>query len=335
MRGKMRRKVSKYDRFLLGIMDSRRIIADSKLRARGGYSRRSRIPQTWRRTLKQRSGRISALLVTALLSMLVLAGTLWFVWDNSWSTTVPNGNVPRTAALVDELSATVPDLRFLENVNDTLARTGYHLHYYGPSAVTVGFFRILPSIGYDLVIIRAHSGDGTIYTSEPYSKSSYVYEQLTDQIVPAQLDRAVYFAITEKFVESSMHGKFNNALIVTMGCSGLASTGMAQAFLERGAKSYVGWDRAVSPRQTDTEIDLLVRSLAQGVTVKEAVGLAQARFAGDSSFQSRLAYYDQSTVARAQAGVSLEGLGGLVAVVLVMCTGPLVVVLVPRLLGKH
>src|SRR6266704_4571099 len=142
------------------------------------------------------------LIPVAISTILVMGGFIWFTADSSWSS--PHYTGQTKAVLVDELSGTVPNPSFIRNVEGTLGSAGYKVDYYGPSDVTVGLFQSLPLGGYSLVIIRAHSGESAIYTSESYSKTKYLYEQLTDQIVPVNLDGSEYFAITEKFVTESL-----------------------------------------------------------------------------------------------------------------------------------
>jgi hypothetical protein len=273
------------------------------------------------------------LIPLAFSTILVTGGFIWFTADDSWSS--PHNTGQPRAVLVDELSGTVPNPSFVRDVEAVLGSVGYAVDYYGPSDVTVGLFQSLPLGGYSLVIIRAHSGESAIYTSESYSKTMHVYEQLTDQVVPVNLDGSAYFAITEKFVTESLRGHFGSTLVVTMGCSGLSGTAMAQAFLEKGAKAYAGWDRAVSPRQTDESISYLVHLMAQGITVREAVELTTNHFAGNQDFQSHLGYYDLSMLPRHQAGLSLEGLAGLASIILVICAGPVAAIIIPKLLGRR
>jgi len=291
-------------------------------------------PYTYLKTSKKRRQRLAWILPLLFSSILITGVVFWFSADTSWYSS-SHGLGQLKAALVDELSATVPNPSFVMKVQRDLGNAGYTVDYYPPSQVTVNLFQNLPTRGYELVLIRAHSGETAIYTSEAYSKTKYVYEQLTDQIVPVDLNGHQYFAITQKFVEESLHGSFDQALIVSMGCSGLSGTEMARAFLDRGAKAYTGWDRAVSPRQTDESIMFLVQLITQGKTIREAVGLTTDHFAGTPDFQSQLGYYDLSVAPRHQAGLSLTGLAGLTSVVLVICCGPFAVILIPRLFGRR
>ena len=210
------------------------------------------------------------------------------------------------AAIVDQLSGTFPNPSFNDNAKNLLLGAGYTVDYYSPDQVTVNFFRSLPSKGYGLIIIRAHStgwipGDPvSIFTSEPYIRSSYFYEQLTDQLGNGRLDNdKIYFEISSKFVQDAMQGRFPNSIIVMMGCTGLKNSEMAQAFVSKGARVYVSWTNSVTPDRTDNATTALLRSLAQGKTVSKAVSTAMDEVGPDPIYNSRLGFYpdDQATLA--------------------------------------
>ena len=144
------------------------------------------------------------------------------------------------AAIVDHLSLTQPNQTFIQTATNTLTQAGYTVDYYPNENVTVEFYRNLATHGYGLIILRVHSTTGgyptvVFFTSERYSTSKYIQEQITDKIVPVayspeDLDRGEgYFGITQNFVKSSMKGRFANTIVVMMGCEGLNNTLMARA----------------------------------------------------------------------------------------------------------
>ncbi len=256
------------------------------------------------------------------------------VQDNSWRTpTSYKGGAPR-AVLVDELSATVPDPSFIDSAKSELSNAGYAVDYIGPADVTVEFFRDLPLKGYSLEVLRTHGGASQIYTSEPYSSSKYVLEQLTDQVASVLLNNQLYFAITTKFVRGAMHGTFPGSLVIEMGCSGLAGTEMAQAFLDRGATAFVGWDRAVSASHTDHAIMNLLGALAQGESLKDAVSSTVSKVGLDPSYQSRLGYYDSTLGPRQKATESLLALSGLLAIVILPVAAIALITIFPKFFGR-
>ena len=155
-----------------------------------------------------------------------------------------NPNPELKAAIVDQLSLTLPNQTFTETTASTLTTAGYTVDYFSGESVTVEFYRNLPTHGYKILILRVHSLTDTFqgkqmvgfFTSELYSTTQYVQEQLTDQIgcltyYPG--DQTKYFGISQEFVKSSMNGRFNDTLVVMMGCNGLNNTQMAEAFVER------------------------------------------------------------------------------------------------------
>ena len=271
---------------------------------------------------------LALLLLTVVSSSLVLGPYLWLTYDNSWRTTNSDGVVK--AALVDELSATAPNAGFTIDATRTLTAAGYKVDYYGPSKVTVGFFRDLPRMGYGLVIFRAHSGISSIYTSEPYSKWTYIYEQLTGQVIPVVVDNVEYFGITPSFVENSMRGSFQGSLIIAMGCSGLSDVSMANAFIQKGATSYVGWNTWVSSTTTDTYVTMLLQSLSHGKTVRESLVPISNKLSSDPSYAGRLSYYDASTAPKEHATSFLKGLSTLAIAITFVGTGPIVAFLVVK-----
>jgi hypothetical protein len=212
--------------------------------------------------------------------------------------------------MVDQLSGTTPNPSFSETATRLLVGYGYTVDYYGPGEVTVGFFRNLPSKGYGLVIIRAHStGYGpvpgqevSIFTSEVYTPTRYVYEQLTYQVARASLGSLeeaalgvgpLYFSITPLFVRNSMRGEFPGSIVIMMGCTGLITSEMAEAFVAKGAKVYVSWDGTVTADRTDTATFTLLRLLVGGKTVREAVNEAMELVGIDPVYPSRLGYYPE------------------------------------------
>ncbi len=190
------------------------------------------------------------------------------------------------AAIVNQLSLTYPNQTFVQTATNTLAQAGYTTDYYPGEKVTVEFYRNLPTHGYKIVVLRTHSAlvstdkpPVTLFTSEPYSQTAYVYEQLRDQVgwVTYRFERdtpkePTYFGISPLFVKDSMNGDFQDSVIVMMGCNGLTYTDMAKAFIERGAIAYVGWKDAVLASHTDSATaHLLQHFLIEKRSLRESV----------------------------------------------------------------
>ncbi len=209
-------------------------------------------------------------------------------------------------AIVDQLSLTQPNPEFVSSTRTLLAEAGYLVDYFEGEQVTVDLYRSLPQRDYDMIILRVHAGITTevdassgerteteyvsLFTGEPYTPGKYPDEELN------RLGRARYyedadplFGIGPDFVTDSMEGRFNDTLIVMMGCDGLRSQRTAQAFLDKGAQAFVSWTQPVSASHTDAATQrLLERLLIEGQTTSEAVRQTAAELGPDPAYEGEL-----------------------------------------------
>lgn len=229
-----------------------------------------------------------------------------------------NQSSPR-AVLIDSLSLTDPDPQFVQNVTHALSAAGYSLDYYGPSQVTVNLFRNLALQNYRLIMIRSHTATYqgvptslSIVTSEPYSKSKYVYEQLVGQVAPATVRPGyTFFSITPAFVESAITGGFQDAIVIQMGCSALLGNhDIATAFIDKGASAFIGWDNLVSSWYTDLSTQNVVTSILHGHTVREAVSSAGGP---DPGYGGQLGSLDAASTSQARLNGQLTTIIGWIA----------------------
>jgi len=208
------------------------------------------------------------------------------------------------AAIVDQLSLTFPNQSFIETATSTLERAGYNVDYYPGEMVTVDFYKSLAAHEYSLVILRAHSAlqqedkpPVTLFTSEVYSRTKYVNEQLTDQLWEGELGAGfveghTYFAISPGFVQHGIGGRFRDTVIIAMGCNGLTYTDMAEAFRMKGAKAYISWNGSVSASHTDQATTLLLQHLVTtNETIEWAVDNTMKETGPDPTCNSQLSYY--------------------------------------------
>jgi hypothetical protein len=214
------------------------------------------------------------------------------------------------AAIVDQASLSpaggLNDV-FVENATSILRHANVTVDYYSGEEVTVDFFKNLPTRGYKLIVLRVHSsvlklegkelttGPVAIFTSESYSLIKHLPEQTTDQLMIASYtppNSPYYFAITPKFVTQSMKDNFQDTIIIMTGCEGLNNTTMAQAFIEKGAKVYIGWDKAIYFSHTDTATVHLLQCLFEAKqTIEQAVESTMKTIGPDPAENSILSYY--------------------------------------------
>jgi len=258
---------------------------------------------------KEREKRIITAIFLAFILLIVITSayfTYALLNKSPNQTLSPSSSQPK-AAIVDHLSLTFPNRTFIETATDILKKSGYSLDYYPGEEVTVEFYRNIPTHNYSLIILRVHSSAAvlegkefveapvSLFTSETYAQDKYVWEQLSDQLLIASIATAqpsYYFAITPKFVTSSMNGNFRNTIAIMMGCEGLNNTKMAEAFAEKGAKVYIGWNGSVSASHTDqATINLLQHLILEKQTVRQAVENSMKEVGADPAYSSLLKYY--------------------------------------------
>jgi len=224
------------------------------------------------------------------------------------------------AAIVDQLSLTLPNKTFIQTTKNILEKAGYAVDYYPSEQVTVEFYRNLPTHDYTLIVLRAHSAlrlnlapmdrpdfsvpeqlDPSVvfFTSERFDPYKYLPEVLTDKLLQVaynlsgpKLTWPTYFAITSKFIRQDMKGQFQNTTIIMMGCNGLTCTDMARALIQKGAKVYISWDKSISVNHTDQATAYLLKHL---ITEKQTIGQAtdetMKEVGFDPAYKSQLSYY--------------------------------------------
>jgi hypothetical protein len=261
--------------------------------------------KAWIKAEKQKQSRIGLAIFLGLILLIVVPSTYYSynILSRPNSQTITHKSKPK-AAIIDQLSLTFPNETFIEAATNILKQAGYTVDYIPGRQVTVEFYRNLPADGYKIIILRVHSAGFTsegqsfllsMFTSEPYSNTEHVYEQLTDQLgcnsytLPGE--PPYYFGIMPEFVRSSMKGNFQNSIIIMMGCDGIACQFMAEAFILKGAKAYIGWTASVSASHTDTATISLLQKLVEKQTVGQAVTETMKQVGTDPTYKSQLAYY--------------------------------------------
>jgi hypothetical protein len=188
------------------------------------------------------------------------------------------------AAIIDQLGEDFQNAEFNETVASLLENNGFNVSYYRSESVNVAFYKGIAKYNYGMIILRAHSalrkGETIVdfFTSEEYSEDKYGSEQANGLLTIGKYswENKSYFAVTPKFIEN-LEGYFPKSIIIAMGCNSLneTCTEMANAFINKGAKAYIGWTGVVDSSHTDSEtIKLLRRLLNENQTITDAVSKA-------------------------------------------------------------
>ncbi len=216
----------------------------------------------------------------------------------------PPTRVAGDAALLDSLAIEFPNPRLAEDLREALSRVNMTLDVFTHWNVSVELYRTLPMLSYRLLILRVHTAafykDGrpvhvALGTGEPFAPQRYVDLQLSKKVGALVLLKSEdrYFAIPPEFISSEMEGNFHGAVIIIAGCKGLVTNVTAEALVRRGASVVIGWDEDVTATHTDRAVVMLVRLLADGNTVKEAVTGVMEALGPDPLYGARLRWYPQ------------------------------------------
>ncbi len=254
--------------------------------------------RTWghKRTKKHRRTSLLPWLIVSVFIIFV-AG---FVWSWTYSRRVTlDGARAASVGIVDQFYSQRPSftnhlVKFLEEHDIT-----YKVHK--DAEVTVEFYRNLPTFEYKLIILRVHAGVSTdeeektaLFTSEEYNSWEYIPEQLLDQVGEGVFwaQETSVFTISPEFVTDCMRGNFQNTAIILSSCWGLHNTLLAEAFVERGALSFIGWDERVELGHTDkATLALLNFLIDEGLTIKEAIDKVMEEVGADPAYGCVLKYY--------------------------------------------
>ena len=223
----------------------------------------------------------------------------------------PSPKLEARAAIIDQLYTLQPNPAFIHETTQKLEDFGFEVDVYRGNDVTVALYRKLPTYGYKLIIFRVHSGllgvdprvtnRTWLFTAEPYSKTRHVTEQLTDQVTYAKTrdDAPWIFAISAKFISWSMEGQFANTAIIMMGCDCLHFKDLAQAFIRKGASTYIAWDVSVILGYVDDATTTLIEKLcSEELTIAAAVAQTMDEKGPDPDYGAVLKYYPRQSGAK-------------------------------------
>jgi hypothetical protein len=201
------------------------------------------------------------------------------------------------AAIIDGLSEEFPNPDFIADASGILASGGYEVDYYNSSKVTVEMYKTLPEKGYDLIILRIHSAPmdgnnpGAAFFTTESQQGLYFTEQFLGWVRRARTltrgDR--YYAVTPGFFVEGMKGSFNDTIILTMSCYGSVDDTLANIFIGRGAKAYLGWDEKVTANHMDEITHFLLEEyVTNEKTLQEAVTYVMEEYGEDPFYNSQL-----------------------------------------------
>jgi len=240
----------------------------------------------------------------------------------------------KRAVIIDQLYDEIPNANLHMQATNLLEEAGYKVDIFTTKDITVDLYKNLPSMNYNYIIIRTHSATDQdnesvgLFTGEKYQEEKYTSEQLFGHVTrgatiqeltfhsneknsdwnivndtyreittPATTESDAidaYFLITPKLVKDLMIGKFPDSKVLIGGCSALENYSLAQAFIDRGASSVVGWDDLIDNRKNDAVIiNFLEENLKNNLDTNEAVKSAMEKNINSSKFNATLIHYPE------------------------------------------
>ncbi|SRR6266571_8043 len=179
----------------------------------------------------------------------------------------PAASLPHADVLTVDMTGTKDESRdYLYNL---FSHAG--LSYVSYNSMSIEELKLLTTGSYRFVLLWGHSAINDVATSEPYSPFYHVSEQLTGQLGKYHVAGKDYFSLQPAFV-NELAGRFQGTVVLLMGCNTMTQTELAQAFVNKGASTVIGWRGLVSLSVADTAVtSLFEKVLTQHQTTSQAV----------------------------------------------------------------
>jgi len=222
-------------------------------------------------------------------------------------------NKIRKAVIIDQLHYDLPNLDFQEKANTFLTDAGFEVDLITTDDITVEFYKELPTMDYEFIVIRSHSlaiyGDKPsvwLFTGEKYSDKKHTFETMAGQLSPgvpylvedpqamsfSEAQKKRQFMIGSKLVDEGMEGQFPGSVIILGGCETLAHSFLADSFISRGASSVIGWNDLVETKKNDKVIlTVLEEILVNDLEIDEAIDSAMDEMVQVSNSKLQLKHY--------------------------------------------
>jgi hypothetical protein len=220
-----------------------------------------------------------------------------------------NNHDEYNALIVDGLPD-FPNKSLIEEMKCILINEGFEVDEVEPKNVTVNFYKSLPSMDYDLIILRIHCGplirknqngsyisSGTVFfTTELYQTDKYKGLQSRGLLAIAKKsgDDNGFFSIPPDFFESLDDWNTNTNLILSS-CYGLwegSPFKMAETLRDKGVRLFIGWDGEVSAHHTDKAVLALLKQLyVEEKTVSESIKFVMDEIGPDKYYGAKLDFY--------------------------------------------
>jgi hypothetical protein len=194
--------------------------------------------------------------------------------------------------------------RQCQQIITTLLRHDYHINYLANDAVSLSYLRL--NLSADIIYMDTHAGffdtNGdhqadavVIATGEPWTNDTeltYSFEYQHHMIVKGMIGTKSIIAFTPAFIKYYYpQGTLSGSLVYMATCFATYDASMADAFLNAGAYTYIGWSGNTAFWTNSRTSVQAFRLFANGCTVRQVCSLV--RYGGflNRLFHSKLLYY--------------------------------------------
>jgi len=130
----------------------------------------------------------SKIKILTLISIVAVSMVFVVLLQEAESDTTVYSGVPK-AAIIDQLYDDIPNEDFQKKATNLLETAGFEVDIFTTNQVTVDFFKRLPEMNYQYVVVRTHGvidqseeDSVVLFTGEKYKDDSYISEQLFGQV---------------------------------------------------------------------------------------------------------------------------------------------------------
>jgi len=219
----------------------------------------------------------------------------------------------RKAVIIDQLHQDFPNESFQQNATKILTDGGYEVDLFTTADITIDFYKELPSMDYEFIVLRSHSlaiygkkPSSWIFTGEKYDAGRYSQEQLYGMLSPGvpfrqgQISQMTQgdakserlFMIGSKMIDKMMVGQFPGTQIILGGCDTMSQVYLAEALVKRGASSVVGWNGLVELRDNDAVmLSLLDDIFNENLEMVDAVEKVMNDYKGKTYYGTKLLHF--------------------------------------------
>ena len=216
----------------------------------------------------------------------------------------------KKAVIIDQLYQDFPNESFQQNATKLLTDGGYEVDLFTTADITIDFYKELPSMDYEFIVLRSHSlaiydkkPSSWIFTGEKYDAGRYSHEQLSGMLSPGvpfrqgQISQMTQgdakserlFMIGSKMIDKMMVGQFPGTQIILGGCDTMSQVYLAEALVKRGASSVVGWNGLVELRDNDAVmLSLLDDIFNENLEMDDAVEKVMNDYKGKTYYGTKL-----------------------------------------------